>query len=210
MLLMAGKGAAWPASPPQRPDPLRRQQHFLSPRAARHPGRPYAAQGRGDEIAQPGRKDEGTSPRPEAFRDSLRNNVSGEMYAGFSTHLWSTSVAPVLGPLRSPAFPGSGTVRECAGQSLPVGTGVAARAGRCSAERRARWLCRVRGGRPGARRAGQPRPRHRSLARERAAGPGQPRGEGALLCAALGSVREAAGAAPVRAAGAAAGRWRGR
>ncbi|XP_041567289.1 protein SREK1IP1 isoform X4 [Taeniopygia guttata] len=108
MLLMAGKAAARPASPPQRPDPLRRQQHFLPPRAARHPGRPHAAQGREEEMAQAGRKSEGTSPRPEAFRDSLRNTVSGEMYAGFSTHLWSPSVAPAPGPLRSPAFPGSG------------------------------------------------------------------------------------------------------
>ncbi|XP_054507515.2 protein SREK1IP1 [Agelaius phoeniceus] len=60
------------------------------------------------------------SPRPEPLQDSLRKNVSRQRSAGFSTHLWSPTVAPALEVLRSPAFPGNGAVRECAGQSLPA------------------------------------------------------------------------------------------
>ncbi|XP_037981833.1 protein SREK1IP1 [Motacilla alba alba] len=76
----------------------------------------------GNEIAQAGRKDEGLSPRLESLRDSLRKNVCWERSAGSSTHLYPT-VAPVLGVLRPPAFPGNGTVRQCTGQSLPAGRG---------------------------------------------------------------------------------------
>ncbi|XP_063278098.1 protein SREK1IP1 [Prinia subflava] len=70
------------------------------------------------------------SPRPESLRDLPRKNVSRERFAGFSTHLRSLTVGPSLGAVRSPTFPGSGTVRECARQSLPAGRGGAVRAGR--------------------------------------------------------------------------------
>ncbi|XP_027527381.1 protein SREK1IP1 [Neopelma chrysocephalum] len=84
----------------------------------------------GRETAQARRRDEEMSPRPESLRDSLRKDVFWEKNESFSTHLESLLEPPARRALRSPAFPVSGTVRECAVQSLPAGRGVGAGAGR--------------------------------------------------------------------------------